>query len=113
MPQPAPARFDDASRHGLRVSLATSLGPFVTMAVLIAGYALSARGCSVRPVIGGCIALAALGCAGSIYVLSRAERSPVPLAARRFRTAAIGLQLFSLCVLAAFGLVTVLLVPCD
>jgi hypothetical protein len=116
MPRPAPARFDRSDRVALRLSLWTSLGPLVTLGVLLAGYALSRRDCEpgIRWLIGGCLAAAALGCGSALFALWRAERSslPLPAAGRRLSAAAIGLQGFCLLVLLGFAIVLRLRVNC-
>jgi vacuolar-type H+-ATPase subunit I/STV1 len=115
MPQPAPARFDAADRRALRASLLTAFGPALAFSVLVLGYALSAHVCqpNIRTLIVICIAFGALGCATSARALLRlAPAAPDHTANRRLRAAAIGLQIFSLLVMAGFGIALATVTPC-
>jgi hypothetical protein len=114
MPQPAPARFDDHDRQTLRTSLLCALGPTLALAVLVAGYGLSARLCQAanRPWITGLIVLSLVVCSGAMFRLARSPRSAA--GALRFLVwMGIALEAFSVCILLAFALALGTEVRCD
>lgn len=106
MPLPAPARFDATARRIVLATAYGSLGPLLTMTVLVASYALSARACvnAARVGIALAIALGMLGCAVSVWGLGRAAADGGDPVSPALRGAALGLQLFCLCVLVAFAI---------
>jgi hypothetical protein len=98
MSLPAPARFDSTARRIVRAAAYAALGPLLTIAVLVAAYAFSARACAggARLAIALSIALGMLGCAVSIAGLARgaAADGGDPLSPG-LRAAALGLLLAS------------------
>lgn len=106
MSLPAPARFDATARRIVLAWAYGSLGPLLTIAVLVADYAFSARACAsgARLAIAISIALGMIGCAAAVWGLARgaAADSGDPVSPP-LRLAAFGLQLFCLCVLAGFA----------
>jgi hypothetical protein len=115
VPQPAPARFDLSARNALATSLLAATGPALTLTVLLAGYALSARVCAtgIRWWMAGCIALAVCGTLASALRLARRVESSQPQSTRTLRPAMIGLQVFCVLVMAAFGIALTTVVRCD
>ncbi|HKP62883.1 MAG TPA: hypothetical protein VJV78_39380 [Polyangiales bacterium] len=116
MPQPAPERFTESDRRTLSVSFWTALGPFVTMAALVVGYALSARSCQwpARVWIAVTLGCAGAGCGAASFALSRLRGSaPAPaLAAQRLLLGAQSLQMFCLLVVIAFAIALGVRVTC-
>jgi hypothetical protein len=120
MPQPAPARFDASDQRALRAGLLAALGPTLTLAALLAGYALSARTCENenRRWIGALIALAIVGCAGTIVALLRQRRTETGThgtgAGLRFvQVTGLALAGFCVCVLLGFALTLTTVVRCE
>jgi hypothetical protein len=115
MPQPAPARFDSTDRNALHTSLATALGPALTLGVLIVGYALSARVChaNIRTLMAVCVVFGALGSVAAATTLVRITRgAPEHSAIQGLRQMAIGLQVFCLLVMLAYGVALATVAPC-
>jgi hypothetical protein len=115
MPQPAPPRFDAADRRALHGSLLTALGPTLVFAVLTVGYALSAHVCqpNMRTIMALCVALGAIGSiAAAWWLVQLARAAPDHAANRRLRPAAIGLQVFCLLVILAYGIALTTMTPC-
>jgi hypothetical protein len=95
--------------------LLTAFGPTLALSVLVLSYALSAHACqpNIRTLIVVCIAFGALGCVTSVRALARLTRAaPDRGANRRLRSAAIGLQVFCLLVMAGFGIALATVIPC-
>jgi hypothetical protein len=107
MPLPAPNVFDASDRRALRISLLGALGPLLTFAVLVTGYALSARACVgwARPLTEVGIGIGLLGSALAAFQLIRASAAEGgKLAGKPLRLAALGLQLFCLCVIVGYAI---------
>ncbi len=115
MPQPAPARFDASDRSAVVSFLLAATGPSLTLATLVGGYALSAHACApyVRGSIAAAIGLSAALTLLSTLVLARRSKAAEPAASRTLRPAVLGIQLFCVLVMAAFGVAFATVVRCD